>query len=313
LLGLWLLIRLGADRWWLPTLVIYGPRWVWTLPLGVFVPGALWLRPRCLLVLAGCLVVVAGPVMGLCLPWRQLLAADAYGPKVRVLTCNVDNTHLNARALRALLEDVRPDVVALQEWVDEHEAPLFGHTDWHVRGGMGLCLATRHPVRHVDALTDEHGWRDLITRDDLDTPAGTIPFFNVHLGTPREGLQAVLESRWKALPELRANLLHRAQESATVSRWVGRSDSHLLVAGDFNMPTDSTIYRGCWSQFADAFTMTGLGLGHSKFTPWFGVRIDHILSGPGWRCRQCWVGPYVGSDHRPVIADLEWVDAQTGF
>jgi endonuclease/exonuclease/phosphatase (EEP) superfamily protein YafD len=35
-----------------------------------------------------------------------------------------------------------------------------------------------------------------------------------------------------------------------------------------------------------------------------GVRIDHILAGHGWRCRRCWVGPNIGSAHRPVIADL---------
>jgi vancomycin resistance protein VanJ len=34
------------------------------------------------------------------------------------------------------------------------------------------------------------------------------------------------------------------------------------------------------------------------------VRIDHILAGPGWYCARCWVGPDVGSPHRPVLADL---------
>jgi endonuclease/exonuclease/phosphatase (EEP) superfamily protein YafD len=39
------------------------------------------------------------------------------------------------------------------------------------------------------------------------------------------------------------------------------------------------------------------------------VRIDHILAGPGWRCRRCRVGPDAGSPHRPVIADMTWVGA----
>ena len=40
------------------------------------------------------------------------------------------------------------------------------------------------------------------------------------------------------------------------------------------------------------------------------VRIDHILAGPGWRCGRCWVGPDVGSPHRPLLADLVYSPAQ---
>ena len=81
----------------------------------------------------------------------------------------------------------------------------------------------------------------------------------------------------------------------------------LLLAGDFNLPVESAIYGQYWAQFSNAFSAAGLGLGHTKFTRWHGVRIDHILAGPSWRFRRCWVGPDVKSDHRPLIADVEWV------
>ena len=42
----------------------------------------------------------------------------------------------------------------------------------------------------------------------------------------------------------------------------------------------------------------------------FGVRIDHVLTGDGWRCRRCWVGPDVGSDHLPLLADLSLIHAE---
>jgi endonuclease/exonuclease/phosphatase (EEP) superfamily protein YafD len=42
------------------------------------------------------------------------------------------------------------------------------------------------------------------------------------------------------------------------------------------------------------------------------VRIDHILAGPGWQAERCWVGPDVGSPHRPVIADLIWTGPVAG-
>ncbi|HBO45279.1 MAG TPA: hypothetical protein DD670_15390 [Planctomycetaceae bacterium] len=38
--------------------------------------------------------------------------------------------------------------------------------------------------------------------------------------------------------------------------------------------------------------------------PQFGARIDHILMRSDWWPRRCWVGPDMGSDHLPVVADL---------
>jgi endonuclease/exonuclease/phosphatase (EEP) superfamily protein YafD len=37
------------------------------------------------------------------------------------------------------------------------------------------------------------------------------------------------------------------------------------------------------------------------------VRIDHVLAGPGWEVLRAFVGPGLGGDHRPVVADLRWV------
>jgi endonuclease/exonuclease/phosphatase (EEP) superfamily protein YafD len=80
----------------------------------------------------------------------------------------------------------------------------------------------------------------------------------------------------------------------------------MLLAGDFNMPVESRIYRQAWGSFRNAFDEAGIGWGQTKQTRWFGTRIDHILYSSHWRCRKSWVGPSMGSDHRPMIADLEW-------
>ena len=40
-----------------------------------------------------------------------------------------------------------------------------------------------------------------------------------------------------------------------------------------------------------------------------GIRIDHLLTGPGLVPKVCEVGPDIGSDHLPVIADLAVVGA----
>ena len=79
----------------------------------------------------------------------------------------------------------------------------------------------------------------------------------------------------------------------------------LILAGDFNMPADSTVYRATWGRFNNAFSRSGFGFGHTErpgsFGWLFGVRIDHILSGPHWRPCRCWVRP----KHRaPTISRL---------
>src|SRR2546430_287029 len=65
-IALWLTLRFAADRWWVATVIMFGPRWVWALPLTLLLPAAVVLRRGTLLwPLSAAAVVVAGPVMGL--------------------------------------------------------------------------------------------------------------------------------------------------------------------------------------------------------------------------------------------------------
>ena len=81
-----------------------------------------------------------------------------------------------------------------------------------------------------------------------------------------------------------------------------------IVAGDFNLPLESAIYRRDWATLQNAFSAAGFGLGHTKRSRWFGIRIDHVLAGSKSRIERCWIGPDVGSDHRPLVAELTAAD-----
>ncbi|MBT1070883.1 endonuclease/exonuclease/phosphatase family protein [Pelotalea chapellei] len=82
----------------------------------------------------------------------------------------------------------------------------------------------------------------------------------------------------------------------------------IVVAGDFNTPVESVIYRTVWGDLANAFDKVGRGYGITQrvsvkgFS--FGARIDHVLAGKGLVPKVCEVGPDIGSDHLPVIADI---------
>lgn len=312
-LGLWLVVATLGDRWWPATLFLYGPRWLWALPLAVLTAGAVATRRwRLFWQLGGAAVVVAVPVMGLCIPWRAWLDHRPAQFSLRVLSLNTQGGGVDAERLATLIADTAPDVVAFQEQSGFPGEGREWGVGWHAVVIGGLCVASRYPIdapRQMENVVP--GVDGAVARVDLVTPAGRLAFYNVHLETPREGLAAVVDRRVRALagvPEFEQVTALRDAESQIMSNWVAPSDEGaVLLAGDFNMPVESAIFRRLWSRYIDAFVAAGLGFGHTKHTRWFGVRIDHILCGPGWRSRRCWVGADVGSDHRPLIADIDWV------
>ena len=101
---------------------------------------------------------------------------------------------------------------------------------------------------------------------------------------------------------------NRQRVSQEVQRVIASQSLPLIIAGDFNMPVESTIYRRLWSVYANAFSKTGNGYGWSERASVRGipiaVRIDHVLTGKGLTPLLCEVGPDIGSDHLPLIADI---------
>jgi vancomycin resistance protein VanJ len=138
----------------------------------------------------------------------------------------------------------------------------------------------------------------------IDTPAGVVDLFNIHLASPRGGLQKVMWQSRIGPRRVAENSELRRTQSRTLSHEVAGVSSSVLIVGDFNLPVESAIYRDYWGKYEDAFSRAGWGIGNTFFGKWESVRIDHVLSGAQWRCRRSWVGPDVGSPHRPVIAEL---------
>jgi len=313
-LGAWVLLVWGGDRWWFPTVMLYSPRWLYALPLIVLVPMALIWRRRMLWILTAAVLIIGGPIMGFCVPWTAWMAGD--GPAIRTLTCNVQANHLDQDALARLIEQTRPDIVALQE-CNRDFRPNWP-SGWHSYQARGLLVASRYPIRDVQIRLARHPpqrWpRVSAMYCVLETPQGPVHFCNLHLRSPRWGLVEVLDRNRvvdaSGSPALLAEIGYRRQEAEELKRWIEGLSRSVIIAGDFNMPTDSTIYRDTWAVYANAFSQAGWGFGYTKWSPLFGghygSRIDHILTGSGWRAASCWVGPDVHSDHRPLIADLTW-------
>jgi endonuclease/exonuclease/phosphatase (EEP) superfamily protein YafD len=295
-----------ADRWWPATLIMFGPRWIWLLPLAILVPTVVLARRHLLRLMAFTLILGLGPLMGFSLPRPALLANNRAAMNLRLLTCNVHHQYLDAPAFLALVEDVQPDIVVLQECSSRNQKAIFGPGNWHVDTADGFVLASRFPIQHREQLVHE----SLNTRIagayrfDVLTPGGTVHIFNVHLQSPRHGLEAVIDGYWQGADQLQANSDLRWRQSSALREWADQVSGPVLLAGDFNTPVESSIYRRYWSMYRNAFSTSGIGIGNTHVTRRTGVRIDHILADPGWAFRRCWLGPDVGSAHLPVIADL---------
>jgi vancomycin resistance protein VanJ len=294
-----------ADEWVIPTLFLFGPRWVVALPLVIVAPLAVVSRSWWAVgftILAA--VLVAGPLTGGNLGVGPLLAPDRPAvARLRVVTWNMGGVKAGL-AFRQFIEDTDPDLLVLQEADHQMDAGSF-RPGWQITPSGGLRVASRYPVRPIDALD----YRDFeasaaIGRYVVATPEGELTLVNVHLPTVRPGVEAALGSKLRNLGPLRDVIRQRADASAKVRGWVGEPHADLLLAGDFNMPVESRIYRADWGGFSNAFSEAGTGWGTTKQTHWFGVRIDHVLYSLPWRCRHVEVGPDLGSDHRPLIADL---------
>ncbi len=309
--GLLLLLGLvfgPGEALWPVTLFLFGPRWLIALPLpALTLFGGLVERRLALPLAAACLAMLV-PLLGFNVPWGRVLSPGAEtAPTIRVLTWNTGGgVEPGPRPVAWVLEEGLPDIAVLQECDD---ARLKQAPQWHRHRAHETCLLTRFPIVEVAARDPTDMWKlggsGDIVRYTLDTPIGLVELTNVHLETPREGLEAVLGSRLRGVPVLLAKYGQREIEARAARRWSDEGTHDLrLVAGDFNTPVESNLFRTYWNGFRDCYAAAGWGSGHTKHTRRIGTRIDHILAGAGLLCVEARVGPSVGGDHAPVIATL---------
>jgi endonuclease/exonuclease/phosphatase family metal-dependent hydrolase len=337
LLGWWLLLTF-SERWLPATLLAYGPRVVLLAPLALLVPAALFFSWRSLpFSLLGALVV-AWPIMGYRPfgvrgepPVRSTLAPGA----LRVMSLNAQGGAVVQSGVPYLFDTYDPDLFFFQECGTELANVLRALRDAHVVAERGLCLVSRWPVTQVDSMPRStfeelrqlgYGGTALVTHYRIAHPDGPVHAVNLHLETARKGLEGLVGADGivpnggaEAIDRLdatvtsvagtaAANAAVREAESRSAARWAfeRRQCGPLIIAGDFNQPQESSIYRRHWRRFVNAFHEAGHGFGYTKFEGrLLRVRIDHILTLPeDATVLGAWVGADVGSDHRPVVVSL---------
>jgi len=302
LLGHW------GDVWWPATVLLFMPRWIWGLPLLVLVPLAARRERRYLAPLGLAALILLGPILDLRVPWRRI-GRSSGARDLRVMTYNIGGGDVDTVAMGRMIMDEHVDLVTFQE--RSPGGAGLGPLRLNSACTGTLCISARFPIATKDArdrsdLAALHGSGGII-RYELPWPHGTLSVTNVHLATVRRGLDALRRQGLAGRGALIDGIAERRLESEIASAWARRGGEASLVMGDFNIPVDSAIYRASWSDWQNAFTVAGFGFGSSKYTRFYGIRIDHVLAGPGWQVLRAWVGPGFGGDHRPMLADLRWL------
>lgn len=306
---IWAITRWSPPESWPVHLILYGPRWVLALPLLplIFLAArrrSWWSSPP-LGIAAAAFVAFWGFVQ----PGWRLASDDAPSkPFLRILTCNVQYGDLRVEALAELVQENRPDLVLLQECRLANPGAILSRQGWHVRTEGEFFMASRFPIVGFSVLRrPDKAYRVIAARAEVSWSGQTISVVSAHLMTPRKGLEAIIKSPVRGFGTFREVAAVQHLESGLLRQWVADAPGSILMAGDFNLTVEHPLYRRDWSGYTNAFSATGWGLGQTMSTRRIGLRIDHILDGPKWRPDRCWVGPDVGSAHRPLLAEMTWI------
>ncbi len=261
--------------------------------LGVF-GLALLVRDWRLIVPAALLAAIN---IGLVFAGLQGAAAEASpgsGRFLRVVTFNLLFGNDRIDGIDKFLNQTDADVVVLQEVTKDHLIPLHQGLDArypHSRGEFGLVIFSKYPIR-ADGRVDRPNypeWISLMARwVELDVNGTAVELVGVHLARP---FYPVLQQ----------------QDVTMLTQFVLARKLPIIVAGDFNLTP--------WTDQLKRFTeLTGLGRFNTFHFTWPMrwrkypivplVAIDNVFASPDFANIATIGGARLGSDHRPIIADI---------
>jgi endonuclease/exonuclease/phosphatase (EEP) superfamily protein YafD len=225
------------------------------------------------------------------------------------MTLNAQGGTSLSVALTNLLFGSRLDVLAIQECGPELRQRVEALQDWHSDVHNWLCVVSRYPITTVSEMEREAfqkaGGGAYVVTYRLEADPIPIHLTNLHLATPRAGLERIRVGELEeGIPKLEEKSTLREIELRRAARWADEFPRPHIVLGDFNTPPESPIYRDAWGTWTNAFSVAGRGFGYTRMNGWIRARIDHILVDESLDVIRAWVGPDVGSDHKPMIATL---------
>lgn len=288
----------------------YMAPWLWLSLLPVLVISILT-RQTGLALLSSGLFLVWATVHGVLFSPRQSVPPPQSDPLI-VMTFNVHYANRNVDEIVALIERESPAIIAFQELVDELGIPLREalHETYPyemnnaTQSGLQVSTFSRYPLYPEPMPPD--AWRAQKLR--VEAPQGSFTMWNIHLPTPL----------YFPPQRKQANIL-----AADIARTPGPK----LVLGDLNTTPQSQTHQKFTQHLQDTHQLAGHGFGFTypnipgyylarnsgllnnpvgRLLPPL-IRIDHILVSDAFTVLSSRViDGHFGSDHKPVIASLDF-------
>jgi endonuclease/exonuclease/phosphatase (EEP) superfamily protein YafD len=286
----------GAWVWWLDVLANFRAQYVVVLAvLGVVVAATRWRRTG-LAILGVALVnllFVAPLYVGS--PGEPV----AGSPDIRVMSFNLLSTNESYNEVIEYIEATEPDVVLLHESSRPWEVAMeSADLDYEIIRGrsenliFGTLVLAREEIEAVSYGFAEGDGRAIALEYQPEGWPVPVRILSSHPLAPTSAERAGL---------------HDAQ-LGFAARWAGEQDGAYLVVGDLNASPWSSPFRGLVSDGGLRNSQIGFGLQPSfsaNSALILRVPIDHLLHSDELRVRDRRLGPALGSDHFPLVVDLE--------
>ena len=315
-----LLVKFVSEDWWVTAALVYLPRCVFLLPSIALIPLAAPRSLRAVAINVAAVAIVAWPLMNLQIRFDRgtSLPAARKDRTLRIVSCNVQRFRPDFASVLGDISQMQPSVIALQDAAVSSDLLKRYLVGWHLVREGEFVVASRFPVRFIDKCQPDAFGRTSVALFELAAPTGPVRLYNLHQMTPRRGLAALRPDSIiteTGRGDLEAFVALRAAEARETREFVERTRGSLptLILGDFNMPSDSSLYHEFWGDLPNAFNEVGSGYGYTFPSqrqyqwpggfPW--MRIDHVVVSEHWKVRESWVGSANGSDHRPIAAVVE--------
>lgn len=241
------------------------------------------------------------------------LAADDAAPTLRILSYNIKHGRgmdgeVDLRRAAAVIERVKPDLVALQEI--DHTARRSGEVDEAAR--LGELTGMHHAFgSFFDFDGGQYGMAILSRWPLTDVKNHRLP----DGAEPRTSLAAEVRPFADRPPIVFANVhfyrteAERLAQARAVLTALGPAKGPTIVAGDFNSRPDSAVLR----LFGDGWTVPPKDEDHFTFpSDKPSVEIDYIVFRPASAFvveRIDVLDEPVASDHRPLLLEVSWPEA----
>jgi endonuclease/exonuclease/phosphatase (EEP) superfamily protein YafD len=288
---------------------------VGAIPLVVL---GLFFRPRWLALLG-----VIGLAWNLAIVWPYLPSAGGTGaiasaepqPGFKVVSANLWYRNESYRPAVNYLMQSDADVIGLVEltpqWLTALQ-PLFERYPYRVdcmerTPPCEVMLISKHPFLKSFAGRIDHNWPTIVW-GEIAVNGRTVTVAETHLAWPllpaSDSAHVSLASALQAEPLLSSEPLLQSRQVVALAQYLSGLDEDLVLMGDFNSVPWSTTQQSlrAASGLHNDGPMVETWPAWGPF--WLRLPIDHIFVRGALERRDFHRGPFIGSDHLPVEAEI---------